>query len=139
MSCINLEKEPTEKGTAVFFVIPTDENDSVLEFADLIDPEFAILYNGEAVPGGDFGDISMIGVDKSITIDGVTSTKNLAAGVVQGDVLAIFGDDDDGKRKFSFQAKYNTTIGSVPFDNSPLNDEANFKIKKLTGQTDITV
>jgi len=135
-SCINLIKEPREKGTAVFILTPEDQDGVIIEFSGLKDPEFAIFTEqGTVVTGTDFGDIDMVGIDTDV--DG--ETKNLPCAIVSGDILAIFGTDDEGKRKFSFQAKYDSTIGGVLHVDLPLNEEANFKIKKLVGQTDEAV
>lgn len=48
--------------------------------------------------------------------------------VLSGDDLAIISDTDDGKRLFTVEATYDSTLGN----DLPLNGEANFTVVDLT-------
>ena len=108
---ITLSTKPNERGTAVFTLTFTDEDDNTV-----IPTESAwqlMRSDGTIVNSRDFA---------SCTFTGTTV-------VLTGDDLQLF-DNDDKKRIFAIQATYNSTAGN----NLPLNDERQFKINPLVSQ-----
>ena len=111
--------KPAEKGTAVVTISPTDENGDSLLFGELTNPQWQLMrHDGTVINERTFNNSSMSSLEV----------------VLKGDDLAIFGGSDSGIRYFSFQATYNSTLGS----NLPLHDECSFSIERLLGQEDST-
>jgi hypothetical protein len=109
---ITLEERPNEKGTAVFTIAFTDEDENAVV------PNTAawqlMKTDGTIVNERSFENCSFTG-------DAV---------VLSGDDLQLF-DNDSKKRVFAIHATYNSTAG----DDLPLNDEVMFKITDLVSQT----
>src|SRR6056297_363205 len=115
----SISVKPTEKGTLVVTISPTDEDNTSLSFGDLTNPQWQLMrHDGAVINERTFDNSSMSSLEV----------------VLQGDDLAIFGGSDSGIRYFSFQATYNSTLGS----NLPLHDECSFSIERLLGQEDST-
>jgi len=109
--------QPNELGTAKVTIAPTDEDDTALVFGDLTDPEWQLMrLDGTVINSRTFAASSLTSLVWSLS----------------GADLAIFGSDDGGSRVLSFQATYTSSLGS----GLPLNDECEFSITKLLGQTD---
>ncbi len=109
--------KPREKGTAVVEVAPTDENGDSLSFIQLSNAKWQLMnMAGQIINDRSF--------DKCL----LTSLT----WVLKGNDLAIFGSSDSGKRILSFQASYDSSIGT----DLPLNAECYFSINKFLGQTD---
>lgn len=116
MAIQKLSQRPNEGGTAIITVVPTDEDDTVLEFADLTSPQWELMQtNGTIIPGCAFGDNVMT----SLTW------------IISGDQLAMF--NDSGWRILTFTATYNSDIGN----NLPIHVACMFKIQPLSSITDL--
>jgi hypothetical protein len=112
-----LTETPMEKGTIVFTIVPTDEDDTELSFSDLTNPQWQLMKtDGTVVNGRTFAASSMTSLEF----------------VLSGDDLAIFGDSDRGNRVLSFYATYDSTAGS----DLPLVGECTFNIQRVLGQVD---
>lgn len=115
MAIQKLSERPNEGGTAIITVVPTDEDDVVIEFADLTNPQWELMQtNGIIISGCAFGDNVMT----SLTW------------IISGDQLAMF--NDSGWRILTFTATYNSDIGN----NLPINIACKFKIQPLSGIVD---
>lgn len=109
--------QPNEQGTAKVTIVPTDENGDTLLFSELISPQWQLMrLDGTVINNRAFADTALTAL----------------VFIVSGDDLVIFGDKDDGQRKLSFQATYNSDLGN----GLPLKDECLFTIAKLLGQID---
>ena len=106
---------PKENGTAIVTIIPKDEDGVALTFAQLIDPEWQLMRRDGTVVN-----------DRTFESSSMTSLEF----ILSGEDLEIFNDGDSRIRFISFQAKYNSTIGS----NLPLIDAAKFEITSVIGQ-----
>ncbi len=112
-----LSIKPAEKGTAIVTIAPVDENGVALTIGQLTTPQWQLMKtDGTVVNGRNFA----------------TCALTALTWVLQGDDLAIFGPRDSGTRRLSFQATYDSSDGN----GLPLNDECEFTINQLLGQTD---
>ena len=109
--------QPNEQGTAKVTLTPTDEDGTALIFTDLTAPEWQLMKTDGTVVNS-----------RTFTASSLTSLIF----ALTGDDLAIFGDDDAGHRVISFQATYDSSLGS----GLPLKGECRFTIGRLLGQTD---
>ena len=109
---ITLITKPNERGTAVFTIAFTDENDNTVV------PNTAawqlMQTDGTVVNERSFENCSL------------TETTV----VLSGDDLQLF-DNDDRERIFAVQATYDSDVGS----DLSLNDEVKFKITNLVSQS----
>jgi len=114
-----LSVRPAEKGTAVITIIPKDEAGNVLTLDDLIDPQWQLMrMDGSVVNGRTFANSN-----------GVASLEV----VLTGEDLALVAVKESGKRHFSFQARYNSSLGS----GLHLTAEVAFVIQDILGQVNI--
>ena len=110
--------QPNEQGTAVVTITPTDEDGEVLTIGQLTNPKWQLMkVDGTIVNNRSFTNGSL---------------SNLTF-VLSGDDLAIDALSDTGERVISFQATYNSTVGS----NLPLIGECTFTIAKILGQKNL--
>jgi len=111
-----LNKKPREKGTAVLTVVPKDQNNNTLTFAQLTNPQWQMITaKGTIVDGCSFEDSSLTSLSWTIS----------------GDQLALFGTSDTGIRFVTFKATYNSDIGN----NLQIHDECKFTIEACSGIT----
>lgn len=115
MAIQKLCERPNEGGTAIVTVVPVDEDDAVIAFADLTNPQWELMQtNGTIIPNCAFGD----------------NTMTALTWIISGDQLAMF--NDSGWRILTFTATYNSDIGN----NLPINVACKFKIQPLSSITD---
>ncbi|MCD4675327.1 MAG: hypothetical protein K8S18_04940 [Desulfobacula sp.] len=109
--------KPSEKGTAVATIAPTDEDGVALTIGQLTNPQWQLMKT-----------------DGTIVNDRAFASCALTAlsWVLQGADLAIFGSSDSGNRVLSVQATYDSSLGS----GLPLRGECKFTIDRLVGQED---
>jgi len=106
---------PAEKGTAVVTIAPVDEDGVALTFGQLTNPQWQLMKTNGAVVN-----------DRTFTLSALSGLS----WVISGDDLAIFGSNDSGNRVISFQAEYDSSLGT----GLPLTAECVFAIDKLVGQ-----
>jgi len=111
--------QPAEKGTAVVTITPTDESGIALTIGQLTSPQWQLMKkDGTIINSRSFANCSL----------------SALTWVLKGDDLAMFGGSDSGTRILSFQATYDSTIGS----GLPVKKECKFAIDRLLGQVDVT-
>ena len=108
---------PSEKGTAIVTIAPVDEDGVALTFGQLTDPEWQLMKTDGTVIN-----------DRTFALSALSGLS----WVISGDDLAIFGPRDSGNRVISFQAEYDSSLGT----GLPLTAECVFAIDKLVGQAD---
>lgn len=112
---VALSINPTENGTIVITVFPTDEDGVSLTAGDLIEPQWQLMRtDGTVINGRTFEASNMTDLQVVLT----------------GEDLAILGLGDSGRRVFSFQAKYDSDIGA----GLHITAERWFTIQDLVGQ-----
>ena len=111
---ITLSTTPNEKGTAIFTLVYTDEDENVVVPATIAWQ--LMRSDGTVVNDRTFANCSFSGT----TV------------VLSGDDLQIYSGDpvDNRKRIFAIQATYNSSAGT----GLPMNDEVQFKITNLVSQ-----
>ena len=109
-----LNTKPNEKGTAVITVVPKDQSDTTLTFAQLTNPQWQMITaKGTIVDGCSFDDSSLTAL----------------TWVISGDQLALFGTSDTGIRRITFKATYDSDLGNA----LPIHDECQFEIDPCDG------
>jgi len=114
--------KPAEEGAAKVTVTPTDEDGTVISFAQLTDPAWQLMITD---PAG----VSTIVNENSFANNPLSS---LVFGLT-GEDLAMFGVNDTGWRTLAFQATYDSDdLGA----DTPLKGECTFEICKLLNVVD---
>ena len=108
---------PAEKGTAIVTLAPVDEDGVALTFGQLIAPKWQLMRTDGTVVN---------------TRTFAASTMTTLEFVLTGADLALFGSSDNKKRVISFQATYDSTVGTE----LPLIAECTFAIDPMLGQAD---
>jgi len=109
--------KPSEKGSAIVTVTPTDENGLELEISDLTSPAYQLMMiDGTVVNEKTFTNCPLTALTFTLT----------------GDDLAIFDSEDNGWRVLAFKALYDSDAGN----DLVLKEECEFEIDRILSEDD---